>query len=205
MQNTRYRIITIGISRQVALYDHDFNSTIVKARVRKGCGWLASLNRNTIFGDATTTPTVVSGYFGDMWCMTSAPYNAPTLTADDVKGSDALLNKEWNANIYQSLINARVTKQEQICIYDPCKSLPDNLETVTSTTSSTLTPKPDGTPVSTPTDEDDDDDDDENEDEDNDDKSTSTTLKPTTTTSAATILLPILSPIVFFTLNRLNL
>ena len=179
----------------MALYDHDFNSTIVKARVRKGCGWLASLNRNTIFGDATTTPTVVSGYFGDMWCMTSAPYNAPTLTADDVKGSDALLNKEWNANIYQSLINARVTKQEQICIYDPCKSLPDNLETVTSTTSSTLTtPKPDGTPVSTPTDE--------------NDKSTSTTLKPTTTTlkpttttSTATILLPILSPIVFFTLN----
>ena len=135
--------------------------------------------------------------------MTSAPYNAPTLTADDVKGSDALLNKEWNANIYQSLINARVTKQEQICIYDPCKSLPDNLETVTSTTSSTLTPKPDGTPVSTPTD-DDDDDENENEDEDSDDKSTSTTLKPTTTTSTATILLPILSPIVFFTLNLWN-
>ena len=47
------------LCRQVALYDHDFNSTIVKARVRKGCGWLASLNRNTIFGDANTTPTVV--------------------------------------------------------------------------------------------------------------------------------------------------
>ena len=78
-----------------------------------------------------------------MWCMTSSPYPSPSMTADDVKGSDALFI-DYNANIYQSLINAKVTKQEQICIYDPCKTLPDNLETATP--NPTPSPNPDLTP-----------------------------------------------------------
>ena len=67
------------------------------------------------------------------------------MTADDVKGSDALFI-DYNANIYQSLINAKVTSQEQICIYDPCKTLPDNLETATPNPTPTPTPNPDLTP-----------------------------------------------------------
>ena len=87
-----------------------------------------------------------SGYFGDMWCMTSSPYPSPSYTADDVKGSDRLFI-DYNANIYQSLINAQVATQEQICIYDPCKALPDNLETITPTPS---TPKPTPNPNPNP-------------------------------------------------------
>ena len=75
--------------------------------------------------------------------MTSSPYPSPSMTADDVKGSDALFI-DYNANIYQSLINAKVTSQEQICIYDPCKTLPDNLETATP--NPTPSPNPDLTP-----------------------------------------------------------
>ena len=77
------------------------------------------------------------------------------MTADDVKGSDTLFI-DYNANIYQSLINAKVTSQEQICIYDPCKTLPDNLETATPNPTPSpnpdLTPNPDpnSTPDSTP-------------------------------------------------------
>ena len=87
--------------------------------------------------------------------MTSSPYPSPSMTADDVKGSDALFI-DYNANIYQSLINAKVTSQEQICIYDPCKTLPDNLETATPNPTPSpnpdLTPNPDpnSTPDSTP-------------------------------------------------------
>ena len=83
-----------------------------------------------------------SGYFGDMWCMTSSPYPSPSYTADDVKGSDRLFI-DYNANIYQSLINAQVATQEQICIYDPCKALPNNLETITPTPSPNPNPDPD--------------------------------------------------------------
>ena len=75
--------------------------------------------------------------------MTSSPYPSPSMTADDVKGSDTLFI-DYNANIYQSLINAKVTSQEQICIYDPCKTLPDNLETATP--NPTPSPNPDLTP-----------------------------------------------------------
>ena len=87
--------------------------------------------------------------------MTSSPYPSPSMTADDVKGSDTLFI-DYNANIYQSLINAKVTSQEQICIYDPCKTLPDNLETATPNPTPSpnpdLTPNPDpnSTPDSTP-------------------------------------------------------
>ena len=75
--------------------------------------------------------------------MTSSPYPSPSMTAEDVKGSDTLFI-DYNANIYQSLINAKVTSQEQICIYDPCKTLPDNLETATP--NPTPSPNPDLTP-----------------------------------------------------------
>ena len=87
--------------------------------------------------------------------MTSSPYPSPSMTAEDVKGSDTLFI-DYNANIYQSLINAKVTSQEQICIYDPCKTLPDNLETATPNPTPSpnpdLTPNPDpnSTPDSTP-------------------------------------------------------
>lgn len=77
--------------------------------------------------------------------MTSSPYPSPSMTADDVKGSDALFI-DYNANIYQSLINAKVTSQEQICIYDPCKTLPDNLETATPNPTPSPIPNPDLTP-----------------------------------------------------------
>ena len=80
-----------------------------------------------------------------MWCMTSSPYPTPSMTADDVKGSDTLFI-DYNANIYQSLINAKVTSQEQICIYDPCKTLPDNLETATPNPTPSPNPDPDLTP-----------------------------------------------------------
>ena len=92
-----------------------------------------------------------SGYFGDMWCMTSSPYPSPSYTADDVKGSDRLFI-DYNANIYQSLINAQVVTQEQICIYDPCKALPNNLETITPTPSPNPNPDPDDPDIiTTPT------------------------------------------------------